>query len=398
MNEVFQVKHPLPSRRSAEALREQIIDYFVGARPAVGQRFLSDHELARVAKLSRPTVRRALDDLRKQGWIERRHGRGTFVGPRAAMAAASRQDSVGIPVTRATRRIARLAVLVHQLGDFSHDWYSPAVLAGIDDCAVEHGVTLEILGDRASDVKSVSARLMQSRPDVLVCTAPAARHAMLIGEAQRQDIPVIGTGTYLTDLGIPTVCEDGVDGAARAVEYLARKGHTRIGFLQMSFTIPLVFHRHQGYLDGLRRAGLEEDESLVLWLRWGDRANQVERLRRYLKRCKPTAVVCGTCWPIDFLGDLIKAGELRVPDELSVVTFDQHPRCKEWLGGVDPAVLALPLRAMGRKLAEAARAIVDGEPVDRTTLIPCDFTEGASVRALASDGWDRSDFSVIHGT
>ena len=27
---------------------------------------------------------------------------------------------------------ARLAVLVHSLGDFRHDWYTPGVLAGID--------------------------------------------------------------------------------------------------------------------------------------------------------------------------------------------------------------------------------------------------------------------------
>jgi LacI family transcriptional regulator len=382
MSNGFEVKLPLPSRKSAEALREQIIEYFVGVRPAVGQRFLSDHELARVAKLSRPTVRRALDDLRKEGWIERRHGRGTYVGPRAAMAVGSapRRAEPGL------RSVARLAVLVHQLGDFSHDWYSPAVLAGIDDAAAEQAVTLEILGDRASDVKSISARLMQSRPDVFVCTAPAARHAMLIGEAQRQDIPVVGTGTYLMDLGIPTVCEDGAAGAARAVEYLAQQGHTRIGFVQMAFTIPLVFLRHQGYLTGLRRAGFEEDESLVLWLRWGDRAEQVDRLRRYLKRCRPTAIVCGSCWPLEFLADLIAAGEVRVPHDVSVINFDQHPRAREWLGGIEPTTLALPLRAMGRKVAEMARKIVDGHTVESTTLLPCDLVRGASVTAITPEG------------
>jgi LacI family transcriptional regulator len=203
---------------------------------------------------------------------------------------------------------------------------------------------------------------------------------MLIGEAQRQDVPVIGTGTYLMDLHIPTVCEDGAAGAARAVEYLAQQGHTRIGFVQMAFTIPLVFLRHQGYLTGLRNAGMEEDESLVLWLRWGDRAEQVDRLRRYLKRCRPTAIVCGSCWPLEFLADLIAAGEVRVPDDLSVINFDQHRRAKEWLGGVAPTTLALPLRAMGRKVAEMAREIVDGRAVPSATLLPCDWVEGASVR------------------
>ncbi len=106
------------------------------------------------------------------------------------------------------------------------------------------------------DVKSVSQRLVQSRPDVLACTAPRARHVMLIGESQRLDIPCIGTGTLLTDLAVPTVCEDGVAGGAMAVRHLVEHGHRRIGFIQIAFSMPWFFYRHHGYLQGLREAGL----------------------------------------------------------------------------------------------------------------------------------------------
>ncbi len=33
----FELKAPLPSRRSAEALREQLIEHFIETRPTVGQ-------------------------------------------------------------------------------------------------------------------------------------------------------------------------------------------------------------------------------------------------------------------------------------------------------------------------------------------------------------------------
>src|SRR6185312_7356780 len=92
----FSIGAPLPARGSATALREQLVEHLMRIQPTVGDRFLSDHELARIAQISRPTVRKALDHLERAGWIERRPGIGTFIGPRAAIGGdltAPRADS-----------------------------------------------------------------------------------------------------------------------------------------------------------------------------------------------------------------------------------------------------------------------------------------------------------------
>src|SRR2546421_5028036 len=88
----FEITAPLPARGSAFALRQQLLDHLLRIKPAVGERFLSDHELARISRLSRPTVRRAMDDLERDGWIERRPGIGTFIGPRAGLGAVIHRD------------------------------------------------------------------------------------------------------------------------------------------------------------------------------------------------------------------------------------------------------------------------------------------------------------------
>ncbi len=378
MSHRFELKAPLPSRRSAEALREQLIEHFVETSPTVGQQFMSEYELARVVGLSRPTIRRAMDELHREGWIERRNGRGTFIGPRAAMALAPRRHAV-----TGSRRVLRMALLVHGLGDFRHDWYSPGVLSGIDDVANDLGVSIEVLGDYDCDVKSVSQRLLQSHPDVLACTAPGAKHAMLIGESLRLDIPCIGTGTFLTDLGVPTVCEDGIAGGAMAVRHLVEHGHKRIGFIQLAFSVPWVFHRHEGYLRGLRDAGLDADDRYSLWLRPGE--DQQAALMEYFERYQPTAVVVGSFTPLRHLAPLVQSGKLRVPRDVSIVNFDQHPECAGWLGGVKPTTVELPLREMGRRLAGMARAIVDGTEVAPLTSLPCTLSHGASVGTPASE-------------
>src|SRR4051812_23528826 len=124
----FEISTPLPARGSAVALRRQLIDHLLRIKPDVGERFLSDHELSRIAGLSRPTVRRALDDLEREGWIERRPGIGTFIGPRAGVTLNFRHDENG---NGQTKRAVRLALMIHMLGDLGHDWYTGGVIAGI---------------------------------------------------------------------------------------------------------------------------------------------------------------------------------------------------------------------------------------------------------------------------
>lgn len=383
MSAKFEIRHPLPSRRSAEALREQIVDHFVSSRPVVGEKFLSEYELARAAGLSRPTVRRAMEELHREGWIERRSGQGTFIGPRAALPLSPRRMSA-----EPARHVARMAVLVHNMGDFRHDWYSPEVLHGMDDVAHDLGVSIELVGDRDGDVRSVGQRLMQSRPDVLACIAPQVKHAMLMGEANRLHIPVIGTGTLLAELGIPCVHENGVEGAAAAVRYLVEQGHRRIGFIAPTIGLPWVFQRHQGYLSGLREAGLPADNCLTLFFQTvGDVIPQPsDVIADFLHSMKPTAVVLANFWPMHDLARLRASGKVRVPEDLSVVTFDQHPDAATLFGGVEPTTIALPLREMGRRLAQMARDVVDGTKLKLETLVPCEFRPGASVRALNGNG------------
>src|SRR5205823_1982876 len=258
----FQLEHPLPSRKSAESLRQQLINYLLRTNPPVGTRFLSDHQLARVANLSRPTVRRALDDLHREGWIERRQGHGTFVGPRVAMPGAMRTSNG----ERAMKQMVRIAVVIHLAGDLRHDWYSRSIIEGLDEAAEEMAVSLELLGDRQGDPKSISRRLMQTRPDVLALCAPPPTRALLIGEARRLDIPCIGTGMMLKLFETPTVHEDGQQGARLAVEHLLAAGHRRIGWISTAFVNPFIWNRKSGWEQALLNAGIEPDERLCRWI------------------------------------------------------------------------------------------------------------------------------------
>jgi DNA-binding LacI/PurR family transcriptional regulator len=365
-------------------LRRQLTEHLVRSRPTVGERFLSDHELARITRLSRPTVRRALNDLERDGWIERRPGSGTFIGPRAGIALG-----LGHSADPPMKRTLRLALMTHLLGDFSHDWYAGGVMRGIDSAAEECGLSLELLGDRDGDIKSISRRLIQSRPDVLAFAAPPLRHVAVMGEARRLDIPCIGTGTLLGSIGVPSVAEDGRAAMSDAVAHLVERGHDRIGLIMGPFNLPWVFQRRQGYVDGLVRCGIEPDEGLVLWLGSKTDAGNTELLRRYLDRRRPSALIFGSWAWAHSIAPLTQNG-LVIPRDLSVITFDQPPIVQSWLGNVKPTVISIPLIEMGRRLAMMARALVAGEPVEAETTLACELIEGDSVADRNARARNRS--------
>lgn len=375
MSPRFELKHPLPTRGVYHALREQIVEHLVRERPPLGEKFLSDAEMVRVSGLSRVTVRRALDDLQREGWIERRHGQGTFVGPRVALSLRSRR---GTALTG--QAVVRLGVIASVLDNRGTDWYSGSVLHGIDQAADEQGIVIELLSVRgASDIHALLRRLEQSRPDVLaVLTAMEPRHVFAIGQARRLGIPCIGTGTRVLMQGVPAVCEDGIQGTELAVHHLVEHGHRRIGFLQAQEMAPWVFERREGYRQGLVQAGIEPDENLVLWLDTNPET-RLDQIDQYLNRYGPTALVCGAFSSASLLGRLVKAGRLRIPQDVSVVVFDQYTDGEPWLDDRRPTLIAQPLEAMGRHLALLARKIQDEEEYPHETRLPCTLIEGASV-------------------
>jgi LacI family transcriptional regulator len=271
--------------------------------------------------------------------------------------------------------------MVHMMGDLVHDWYVAGLIAGIDEAAEETGVSLELLGHREGEAAAASRRLEQSKPDVLAFAAPAQRHALLFGEARRLGIPCIGTGSFMPSLGLPAVCEDGEDGARRAVKLLVEKGHRRIGYVSPTFPLPWVFQRRKGYLQGLEQSGLEADECTVLWLDDHLASDAPDRLQRFIERRELTAVLLSSWVLMDPLSALIRSGQLVIPRDLSVISFDQHQSMSLWLGNVKPTTVNMPLQQMGRHLAHMARQVADHQPVPEVVTLPCDLIEGESVAA-----------------
>lgn len=376
------LKPPYSRRQAATELRGRLVAHLVDLHPAVGEPFFTDADLVEATGLSRSTVRRALDELRREGWIDRRIGQGSFVGPRAAVPVAER------PRTEADRqrRAVRLAVLIYGVGDLAHDWYTPLVLEGLDAAAAEQGISVELLGTRDRDTDAISRRIAQNSPDVLACLTNAPREAFVLRDAQRLGIPCIVTGTPHMRLGLPCVREDNASAVRLAVDRLSGLGHARIGLAIQRHSEPWVFERHQAFCDALAErahpAGMDGDPP-VFWFPLDQppapTPEQSAALLDFIRRHRLTALLAASELPARTVDALATDGCLQVPRDLSVVSFEQDGGRKLRFGGVSPTWIDLGLTEVGRRLALLARNIAeDGKHAPQGILTPCAWIEGGS--------------------
>lgn len=376
----IQFKHPFPSRRAASALREQLVSYLVEHRPSVGSPFLTDSELVRLSALSRSTVRRALDDLHRDGWIERRIGQGTFIGPRlgSEMTLKLRASSA-----EPMQGSLRLAVLIFGIGDLANDWYTPLVLEGIDDSAEQYGVTVELIGNGERGVEAISRRITQNPPDVLACLASDPRQALVMRDAQRLGVRCIVTGTPHMDLGFPTVTEDNRQSMQLAVDHLLSLGHRRIALLIERVAESWVMQRHQTFCEMMSAMGVEP---LVHWTPIGDprtgSPESQESVLKFIQAHSPTAVIPGSYLPMLYLDRLARARQIDVPGQLSLVSMEQDVPKAHWFGDMQLTYVRFPMRQIGRTVTEWARRAVNQEELPPLASLPSELIVGQSTRKI----------------
>ncbi len=374
---------PYGRRQAAAELRERLMRHITEERLPAGSPFFTDAELVAATGLSRSTVRRALGDLQRDGWIERRIGRGSSVGPRAAMPLPAGARPAGTP----ERAALRLAVLIYSVGDLARDWYTPLVLGGLDAVAGESGIAVELLGTRDRETDAISRRIVQTAPDVLACLTNNPREAFVLRDARRLGIPCIVTGTPHMRLGLPCIREDNVTAVRLAVAHLAGLGHRRIGLALQRTAEPWALERHESFEEAMRRLPAAPADAPTFWFPLEPSpdvlAGQAELLLGFIRRHRLTAMLAASALPAAALDALVRAGCLAVPADLSVVSFEQDGGRGASFGAAPPTWVDLGLAEIGRCLARLARELAAGRVPAAPVLVPCRLVAGRSTIRLS---------------
>lgn len=197
--------------------------------------------------------------------------------------------------------------------------------------------------------------------------------------------------------GVSSVVIDDENGGRMATRHLVELGHERIGFIgdapQNPFGFTSSARRERGYRAVLIEAGLGPDDAGV---RYGAHDREVARdlaLEILDRDRRPTAVFC--CSDVQALGvmEAARALGLRVPDDVSVVGFDDV-ETSSYLG---LTTVRQPLFRSGQLGAELLlRELENGDaptPEADSHELPLELvvrsTTTLGPKALASDPVDR---------
>jgi LacI family transcriptional regulator len=161
--------------------------------------------------------------------------------------------------------------------------------------------------------------------------------------------------------GLPSVGATNWAGGLAATEHLLGRGHRRIGAIAGPEDYLCSRARIDGYRSALERGGIRFDPALVRhgdfqheggFLRGGELLDQPER---------PTAVFAGSDQQAFGVYEAARQRGLRIPQDLSVVGFDDLPVAR-W---VSPPLTTVrqPLAEMGRAAAQMLGELIEGMPL-----------------------------------
>jgi DNA-binding LacI/PurR family transcriptional regulator len=260
------------------------------------------------------------------------------------------------------------------------DPYFPLILRGVEAECRQYGLHLiyRIIEDEELALEQGRKMILESHADALLLINFIDRK--LVGGLSGMGLPSVLVDHLFPELPLDTVSSDNYSGGISAVRHLIEKGHRRIGFVNGLPHITIQ-QRFEGYRRALEEAGIPFDPAYVipgdLTLTGGTVAAQVA----LAQGLDCTAYFCSNDWSaFGFIQGLRSQG-LRVPDDISVVGFDDAETSKL----ISPALTTVRTDPVGvgrmavRKLIE--RVKYPNVPISQT-LLYTGLVERESVREL----------------
>jgi LacI family transcriptional regulator len=243
------------------------------------------------------------------------------------------------------------------------DYYGASLLSGILRVAHASGYNVMHFHKTWRDAKQSAAGFRGQGIDGFLVIAPPPGSDMVIG-LSALGIPVVAISASSDQHHVPSVDVDNAAGVRLALEHLIGLGHRRIGHVMISSeeVDPLI--RRASFTAVLRDHGIPVHPDHVVV----DAAYRDEQMRRLLIGPEPpTAIFANDDRIAKILMLLAREIGMRVPEDLSIVGFDDSPAATL----MDPPLTTVrqPLVRMAEKAASLLIALVESETVPTQTHI-----------------------------
>lgn len=318
----------------------------LGAKKSLHQPSIKD--IARIARVSHPTVSRALQN-------------SPLVNPQTAarirkIAAEAGYRASAVARGLVTRRTRTIGLVVTTVADP----FASEVVCGVEQVANDHGYAV-FLADSHADPereRKVVQALAERRVDGIIVTSSrvGAHYVPLLRE---MNVPIVLVNDQYPGDFVHSIMIGNRAGMRAVTEHLIGLGHRRIAYVGDKFGYQSDTERFAGYRAALDAAQIPFAAELVVQ---GDGKPEaaLEAIDQLLELADPPTAVC--CYnDMSALGALrgIRTRGLRVPADISVTGFDDL----FFAGYIDPPLTTVrqPMQHMGELAMDSLFKLMSGE-------------------------------------
>jgi DNA-binding LacI/PurR family transcriptional regulator len=264
--------------------------------------------------------------------------------------------------------------------------FYPLVIEKLSQRLQQHGYHVLMFISGTDEPGAVLAEILQYQVDAIVM-ASITLSPQFAKSCAESGVPVV-LFNRVPEMSRPTrrtastVTSDNYGGGRIAGELLATRGHRRVAFLAGLENSSTSIEREQGFHDALQAAGVK------LWNRavghYTFKGAQQAARELFKGKRRPDAVfVANDHMAIAALDVLRLEMGIRVPDDVSVIGFDDVPQAA-W-GAYSLTTVEQSVEAMvGATVDLLLQQVHDGAPA-RNVVVPCRLVERATVRPLPAD-------------
>ncbi len=321
--------NPIPRYLQVRSILEKAI---CAGRYGPGDRLPGERDLAVQLRVSQMTVNKAIQALVTDGWLRREVGVGTFV--KEDLQPRSAAINVGFAVPFGPAEIA---------GDF----YLGSLLRGVQSALGDVQASLSLL---ETPTDSLDAQLEAAPMDGYLLLDVMASNLRDVEHAAAHGRRIVMLAADNPPAGVCSIEADNYGGARTAVEHLVGLGHRRIaGVFAYSGSCD-TRQRLRAFGDVLEENGIGLPRERLM--AFGAVYPLLDRVRSaalaLLQRDdRPTAFFCGGCTLALEVMHLAREIGLRVPEDVSVVGFDDPITARYVSPGL--TTVQQPLEDLGRE-------------------------------------------------
>jgi len=237
------------------------------------------------------------------------------------------------------------------------------ILRGVEEWGAQHETAVAVSSVRHGDARPASwtSALASHDTDGVILVTSKLTDTQL-GQLRSAGIPLVVIDPANTPPPeIPSVGATNWAGGLAATEHLLSLGHQRIAAITGPIDYLCSLARVDGYRSALERAGIRFDPGLV---RYGDFQHEggfARAVELLALPQPPTAIFAGSDQQAFGVYEAARQRGLRIPEDLSVVGFDELPVAR-W---ASPPLTTVrqPLAEMGSAAAQMLGELIDDRPL-----------------------------------